>query len=97
MTKQEAIQEQIDEIMDSFDFEKAQKIMEALNWEWYEKGIPDIYSLRAEARKQLKSAAKVKGVSGSVGLTAHYTEGKSWVRLDLYFGLDSINDGTEYE
>jgi len=97
MTKQEAIQEQIDEIMDSFNFEKAQKIMEAINWEWYEEGIPDIYSLRTLARKHLKEAAEIKGISGSGGLTAHYTEGKSWVRLELYFGLDSINDVTEYE
>ena len=97
MTKQEAIQEQIDEIMDSFEFEKAHKIMEAMNWEWYEQGIPDIYLLRTEARKQLKNSVKVNGVSGSGGLTAHYTEGKSWVKLDLYFGLSSINDGTEYE
>jgi len=97
MTKQEAIQEQIDEIMDSFDFEKAQKIMEAINWEWYEEGIPDIYSLRTTARKHLKQAAEVKGGSASGGLTAQYTEGKAWVRLELYFGLDSINDVTEYE
>jgi hypothetical protein len=97
MTKQEAIQEQIDEIMDSFDFEKVQKIMEALNWEWNDEGVPDIYSLRTSARKHLKAAAEIKGTSGSGGFTAHYTESKEWVRLELYFGLDSINDGTEYE
>jgi hypothetical protein len=32
MTKQEAIQEQIDEIMDSFDFEKVNKIMVRLHF-----------------------------------------------------------------
>jgi len=96
MTKQEAIQEQIDEIMDSFDFQKVHKIMEFLNWEWYE-GVPDIYSLRTAARKHLKQAAEVKGASGSGGFTANYIEHKSWVRLELYFGLDSINDVTEYE
>jgi hypothetical protein len=100
MTKQEAIQEQIDEIMDSFDFEKVHKIMEALNWEWHEQGIPDIYSLRTSARKHLKQATEIKGTSGSGGLTATYTESKvekPWLRLELYFGLNSINDGTEYE
>ena len=97
MTKQEAIQEQIDEIMDSFDFEKAQKIMEFLNWEWNDEGVPDIYSLRTSARKHLKTAAEINGSSSSGGLTANYTEHKTWVRLELYFGLDSINDGTEYE
>jgi hypothetical protein len=97
MTKQEAIQEQIDEIMDSFDFEEANKIMEALNWEWNDEGVPDVYSLRTSARKHLKTAAEIKGASSSGGFTANYTESKSWVRLELYFGLDSINDGKEYE
>jgi len=97
MTKQEAIQEQIDEIMDSFDFEKVNKIMEAIDWEWNEEGVPDIYSLRTAARKHLKEAAEFKGASSSGGFTANYTESKSWVRLELYFGLDSFTDGTEYE
>jgi hypothetical protein len=97
MTKQEAIQEQIDEIMDSFDFETVNKIMEALNWEWNDEGVPDVYSLRTSARKHLKTAAEIKGASSSGGFTANYTESKSWVRLELYFGLDSINDGKEYE
>jgi hypothetical protein len=97
MTKQEAIQEQIDEIMDSFDFQKVHKIMEAINWRWHEVGVPDIYSLRTLARKHLKTAAEVKGASSSGGLTANYTESKSWVRLELYFGLESFTDGTEYE
>jgi hypothetical protein len=100
MTKQEAIQEQIDEIMDSFDFERVQKIMEALNWQWHEEGVPDIYTLRTEARKHLKQAAAIGGTSGSGGFTAIYMEGKvekPWLRLELHFGIDSINDGTEYE
>ena len=100
MKKQEAIQEQIDEIMDSFDFQKVHKIMEAINWRWHEEGVPDVYSLRTLARKHLKEAGEIKGTSGSGGFTANYTEcnvEKPWLRLELYFGLDSINDGTEYE
>jgi hypothetical protein len=100
MTKQEAIQEQIDEIMDSFNFERVQKIMETLNWEWHEQGVPDIYSLRTEARKHLKQAAATVGTSGSGGFTAIYMDGKDdkpWLRLELHFGIDSMNDGTEYE
>jgi len=97
MTKQEAIQEQIDEIMDSFEFEKVHKIMKVLNWEWHEQGVPDIYLLRTAARKHLKSAAEINGTSSSGGLTANYTEHKTWLRLELHFGLDSTPDGTEYE
>ena len=100
MTKQEAIQEQIDEIMDSFDFEEARKIMKALNRQWHEEGIPDIYTLRTAARKHLKKAAEIGGTSATGGFTAIYMEGKvekPWLRLELHFGIDSINDGTEYE
>jgi hypothetical protein len=97
MTKQEAIQEQIDEIMDSFDFQKVHKIMEAINWRWHEEGVPDVYSLRTLARKHLKEAVEIKGAISSGGFTAAYTENKEpWVRLELYFGVDLVNDPTNY-
>lgn len=47
-------QEKIDEIMDSFDFEKVHKAMVALDWEWGDEGVPSTYSIKQEARRFLK-------------------------------------------
>jgi len=104
MTYQEAVEEQIDDIMDDFDFDKVHKIMEFLNWEWItdEDGtqVPYISDLRKRARSLLRIAAKEGGFHGSGGFTAHCQKGyseeenKSFVWLTLYWGLNSMNDGT---
>ena len=47
-------QEQIDAILDSFDFEQVHKVMTAINWTWSEDGVPDIYELRKTVRQLLK-------------------------------------------
>ena len=48
-------QEQIDEIMDNFDFNKVAKIMDFLGWKWYMKEyrVPEESEIRKEARKHL--------------------------------------------
>jgi hypothetical protein len=103
MTKEQAIQEQIDEIMDSFEFEKVQNMMEALGWGWGEEGeAPDSYEMKRFARERLREAVKC-GTSSSGGFTARYKEGfdvethKPFVILTLYFGLQTLNDGTSYD
>lgn len=54
-------QDNIDQIMDYFDFAKVVKTMEALNWQWgtahSEDGIPTESEVRTFARKLLKQAA----------------------------------------
>ena len=103
MTRQEAIQEQIDEIMDTFDFEGVHEWMEHSQWVWATldgaSRVPDIYEIRAEARNRLKQAAKT-GFACAGGFTAICEDGEDengpWVKLDLAFGLISINDGTSY-
>jgi hypothetical protein len=105
MTRQEAIQEQIDEIMDTFDFEDVHTWMEHSNWAWGgldgdgESRVPSIYEIRTEARNRLKQAAK-SGFSCSGGFTATRDEGEDengpWVKLNLNFGLMTVNDGTSY-
>jgi hypothetical protein len=51
-------QDNIDHIMDHFDFAKVVKTMEALNWEWSSTdGVPDESEARTFARGLLKSAA----------------------------------------
>lgn len=103
MTKQEAIQEQIDEVMDTFDFATVRKIMEAVGWEWMSdyntRYMPHESDLRQAARERMKDAAEI-GNSSSGGFVAQLIEGEqngeTWVLMDLQFGLHSYNDGTTY-
>lgn len=103
MTYREAVEEQIDDIMDEFDFDKVHKIMEFLNWEWWfegnEKRVPEVCELRKKAREHLRHVARCGGTTGSGGFTAQCRKGydedenRSYVWLDLHWGLGSINDG----
>lgn len=106
MTRQEAIQEQIDEIMDDFDFDKVHEIMTALNWTWVtsenKNYPPDIWEIKKSARSHLKNAVKHGGsASGGFRTTFHdevdIDTGKPFVMLSLQFGLDYFPDGTEYD
>lgn len=51
--------EQMEEIMNEFDFTKVRRTMEALDWTWYfEAEIPSIKMLRECARKHLMELVK---------------------------------------
>jgi len=100
--RSEVIQDQIDEIMDTFDFVKVHEIMDALKWTYSDaEGIPDESTLRTTARKHLKEVAKNGGYSSSGGFTASLREGeddgKPWISLHLYFGEEISLDGQFYE
>lgn len=92
----------MDEIMDSFDFDKVNKMMCAVDWKWAssEEGIPDQYELRKEARRLMKQAI-IGEDSGTGGFRAWVTDGKDndgpWTRLHLSFGIDTIHDGESHE
>lgn len=51
-------QEQIDEIMDNFDFNKVAKVMDFLDWKWYKGGsrVPEESEIRKESRMNLSKA-----------------------------------------
>lgn len=49
-------QEQIEEIIDWFDFHKVHKVMEFLDWQWKDQGVPGIGDLRKKAREYIKVA-----------------------------------------
>ena len=104
MNREEAIQAQIDEVMDSFDFASVEKIMAALDWKWAtsegnKKEIPEEYEIRRSARNRMRDAAKV-GYSSSGGFAARLLEGvedgQAWVLMDLQFGIHSYQDTTDY-
>jgi len=99
MTKEQALQEQMDEIMDSFEFDKVASVMQHLNWKWMDKVVPDEYEIRKSARRTMKSAIECNGYSGTGGFTAVVDDNpeEGWVRLNLYFGFSTIHDGVEYE
>lgn len=92
-------QQQIDIIMDNFDFGKVAKAMKALGWRWHGcDGVPEEPELRKEARRLLREVADAEdftGVStgGFVAECHHYDEGKG---LSLRFQIDDWDGATEY-
>ena len=100
MTRHEAIQEQIDQIMDTFDFEEIHDWMTHVGWGWGSTpAVPDLFELKREARQRLKDAAK-HGSCSTGGFTATRYEDVDgngpWIKLELHFGYQSLNDGTSY-
>lgn len=71
--------ELIDEIIFNFDFEKVEKVMKALDWEWFQVGIPSQVQAADQAARLLGEAyddAKENGNiitmgTGGFGATAH--------------------------
>jgi len=58
-TKSEIIRDQIEDILDNFDFSEVKKAMDALDWEWFDTaGIPEIPDLRKCARRLLTESAE---------------------------------------
>ena len=62
----------IDDILDEFDFGKVQKVMEALDWTWFEDGVspsevPTLGKLRKKARSLLKECMQFPEYSTATG------------------------------
>lgn len=103
MTKKEVLNNQVDEIMDSFDFRQVESVMKHLNWTWKDSRTPpDEYDLRKEARSLMRMAIQ-QGESVSTGgfiVTLHSGEenGEKWARIDLAFAVDqTFSEGEVYD
>lgn len=107
MNKQEAIDQQINDIMDTFDFALCVQILGIYkNWNrgypshWMDNGEFKEYLIRPAARDCMKTAVK-EGFCGISYFSAYFHEGEDnegpWVKIDLYFGDRTYNDGTSYE
>jgi hypothetical protein len=107
MNRQEAIQNQIDDIMDTFDFRGCAAMLEALAGcgrpypeSWRDNGEFHEYLLRAAARDCMKAAVK-HGYAGHSYFEARLEEGEDddgpWVRMHFNFGDRNYNDGVSYE
>jgi hypothetical protein len=53
-------QNMIKEIIECFNFEKCCMVMNALNWEWFNQGIPSIETMKQSATNRLNDA--IEGV-----------------------------------
>ena len=103
MTKKEVLNNQVDEIMDSFDFHRVASVMEHLNWIWNgSKTPPDEYEIRKEARSIMRVAIK-SGESVSTGgfiarLISGEENGEKWARIDLVFAIEqTFGEGEAYD
>ena len=107
MNRQEAIQSQLDEILDTFDFQSAMKVLEVYKSmgrgypsDWFLDDEPFEPAIRADARECMKEAVK-HGYAGRSYFEARFEEGEDddgpWVRIFFNFGDHSHNDGVSYE
>ena len=63
---------EIDYVLDHFDFEKCHKVMELLNWKWWNTGgVPSIGEMRQFARELVRDA--VRGMFEQDTVTKDYT------------------------
>lgn len=99
--------EDINEILDDFDFEKVHKVMETLDWKWYladyededeELRVPTANEVRKRARSEMTSLitqmaeeGETTGFSNGGGIEATVEVIKDEVRK-LAFGEDAPDD-----
>ena len=89
MKDSENIQDHIDDIMDWFDFDRMLKMMQAVGWEWWGRGVIDQADLRKAARENLTKAwndcvgESLVVSSGGVKATCHKDGEVKWLELDF--------------
>ena len=89
--------DEIDDIMDNFDFEKVHEAMTLLGWRWVDHDskafeIPEIIKLRKRARRLMQEAmdsSKAAYSIGTGGFQVHKTTEEGKVYLSLSFVLTS--------
>lgn len=92
-------QEVIDEVLDNFDFEKVEKVMNAIHWRWAMSeepdGIPTIAEMRKTARKLLKdlSVYKKEENINQTGTGGFYAEIIDNEVVQLRFEVTSVEVG----
>lgn len=86
--------EQINDIIDIFDFAKVEKVMHFLNWKWRGE-MPTQYDMRKKARELLKSCySKNHEFCGTGGFTARMykiSDVKDDVRFELSFYIETAD------
>jgi len=54
------VNQMIDEIMDNFEWEETQRVMEFMDWKWAGEGVPTIKSMKKTAERLLRNAADAR-------------------------------------
>ena len=68
-------EQQVEEVLATFDFERVHHVMESLSWTWANLDrVPTRAELLAEARRLLVELDGTPGVHGSGGLRASYKD-----------------------
>lgn len=82
--------EQIETIMDYFDFHKVHKAMIALEWKWFSEGdVPSVPKLRQQARNLLRLAAK-QGADNLYATGGFEAKCDAWNQLSLKFVVEQF-------
>lgn len=78
--------EYIDEVMQSFNFDKVHRAMECVDWKWHDKVVPTIEQLKETARDLLKRAWEGRGTARTGGFAASLVDaGEECGKLQLQF------------
>lgn len=54
------VNKMVDGIMDNFDWEETQRVMEFMNWSWASEGVPTIERMKQTAERLLRNAAELR-------------------------------------
>lgn len=73
----DAVAKEIEDIVDEFDFETVKKVMDFLDWQWFDcdEGIPRIGELRKKARLLLSEVAIKVLLSNEIGAESNIATG----------------------
>jgi hypothetical protein len=88
---------QVEEVLETFDFERVHRIMESLAWTWANLDrVPTRAELVAEARRLLEELDGSPGVHGSGGLRASYKDdGTLSLKFILCESWSDLNEDAE--
>jgi len=103
MTRSQAIEQQIESVMDEFDFRRVAEYMKSTKWTWHSaaEGVPAEQEIRKYVRNTMRQIAKGGDHSHqSGGFLISFSENKEagWLRFDVNFVIENwFADGVEYE
>jgi len=92
----------IEEILESFDFDRVRKVMELLDWTYvipyeddygkksFKKEVPKTQYIIKNAKALLEEAYDLKTTSSTAGFTAKYEEDEDGCLLLLWFTLEEV-------
>ena len=87
----------IKDIMNDFDFVKVHKVMKALNWEWQDDGVPNLYNIMKTAEGLLIEAFDGKGTFATGGFVASMNDDVLSLSFNLEEGEAYTSDHPEFD